>query len=61
MPLTQIIVTIVIVGVVLYLVNTYIPMAKPIQVVLNVVVAIFLCQWLLSLFRVGDIYVGRHR
>lgn len=47
----------VIVGVVLYLVETYIPMAPPIKVVIRVVVVLILCLWLLRVFGVGDIPV----
>jgi len=40
----------VIVGVVLYLINTYVPMAPPIKTILNVVVILLLVLWLLSAF-----------
>jgi uncharacterized Tic20 family protein len=38
----------VIIGVGLYLINTYVPMAAPIKTILNVVVIIFVLIWLLS-------------
>lgn len=50
MPIVTIIIVLVVVGVVLYLINTYIPMAGPIKSVLNVVVVILLCLWLLNAF-----------
>jgi len=43
------------VGLVLYLVNTYIPMAQPIKRVLNVVVVVLVCLWLFNAF--GIIHV----
>ncbi len=59
MSLFGIIAVLVVIGVVLWLIQTYIPMAAPIKTVLTVVVVIFLCIWLLSLFGIGDIIVGR--
>jgi hypothetical protein len=60
MPLIQLIVVLIILGVVLYLINTYVPMAQPVKTVLNVVVILVLCLWLLSLFGIGNLYIG-HR
>lgn len=60
MSIVNVLVVLVIVGVILWLVNTYIPMAPPIKTVINVVVVLVLCLWLLSLFGIGDFYVGRH-
>jgi len=54
MPLISVVVTLIIVGVILWLVNTYIPMAAPIKTILNVVVIIVVILWLLGLF-VGPI------
>jgi hypothetical protein len=50
MPLIHLIVVLVVVGVVLYLVNTYIPMAGSIKSILNAVVIIVVVLWLLSVF-----------
>lgn len=50
MPLIQILILLVVVGVCLYLVNTYVPMAAPIKNVLNVIVVLALCIYLLSAF-----------
>lgn len=52
MPIISIIVVLIIVGVLLWLVNTYIPMARPIKTIINVVAVIFVILWLLSLFGV---------
>lgn len=62
MPLLYVVGVLIIVGVGLYLINTYVPMAAPIKTILNVVVIVFLCLWLLSLFGIGDIMIPvRHR
>ena len=45
-----VIVYIVIIGVLLWLVNTYVPMADPLKKILNVVVVIGVILWLLSIF-----------
>lgn len=42
--------TLVIVGVALYLIETYVPMSPPIKTVLRVVVVLILVLWLLRLF-----------
>ena len=52
MSLISIVVTLVIVGVVLWLINTYIPMAGSIKSILNVVVIIVVAIWLLQAFGV---------
>ena len=46
----EIVVVLIILGLVLYLVETYVPMAQPIKTVLRVVVVLLLCLWLLSAF-----------
>ena len=38
----------VIVGVALWLINTYVPMAAPIKTILNIVVILFVVIWLLQ-------------
>jgi hypothetical protein len=48
MPFLNLVVTLVIVGVVLYLINRYIPMAGSIKTILNVVVVIVVCTWILQ-------------
>ena len=50
MPLIQVIVVLIVVGVLLWLVNTYIPMAGSIKSILNAVVVIVVVLWLLSVF-----------
>ena len=50
MPLIQILVLLIIVGVVLFLINQYIPMAASIKSILNAVVVIAVIVWLLNVF-----------
>ncbi len=50
MPLINLLVTIVLVGVVLWAVNTYIPMDSKIKSILNFVVVIAVVLWLLQAF-----------
>ena len=57
MPLINIIIILVIVGVALWAINNYIPMAAPIKTILNVVVVIIVCLWLLQVFGIiGSIH-----
>jgi hypothetical protein len=51
----QVLLVLVVVGVVLYLVKTYIPMDPPIRTVLTAVVVILLCLWLLRVFGVANV------
>lgn len=48
MSLINLIVTLIVVGVLLWLVNTYIPMDRKIKSILNAVVVIFVVLWILS-------------
>lgn len=50
MPLVNLVVFLIIVGVSLYLINRYIPMASSIKTILNVVVVLIVCVWLLQSF-----------
>ncbi|HVB34374.1 MAG TPA: Thivi_2564 family membrane protein [Patescibacteria group bacterium] len=50
MPLLNIVVTLIVVGVLLWLVNRFIPMAGSIKSILNVVVVICVVLWLLNVF-----------
>ena len=54
MPLLNIIVVLVVVGVVLWAINAYIPMARPVKTILNVVVVAVICIWLLQTFGLID-------
>jgi hypothetical protein len=50
MPLLQILVVLIVVGVLLWLVNQFIPMAGSIKSILNAVVVICVVLWLLNVF-----------
>ena len=50
MPLMTIIITLIVVGVLLWLVNTYLPMDRKIKSILNIVVVIAVVLWLLKAF-----------
>ena len=52
MPLINLIIILVVVGVILYLINNYIPMDRKIKSILNIVVVIVVIIWLLSVFGV---------
>ena len=52
MPLINLVVVLIVVGVLLWLVNNYIPMAGSIKRILNVVVVIAVVLWLLNAFGV---------
>jgi len=50
MPLLQVVMTLIVVGVLLWLVNNLIPMAGSIKSILNAVVVIGVVVWLLNVF-----------
>jgi hypothetical protein len=50
MPLLQIIIVLVVVGVILWVINNYIPMQSTIKKILNFIVIIAVILWLLSVF-----------
>jgi hypothetical protein len=60
MSLLSLIVILIIIGVLLYLINAIIPMDDKIKLIINVVVVLVVCLWLLQLFvGVGDLRVPR--
>jgi len=63
MPLVQLVVILAVVGLLLWLVNSYIPMDSKIRRILNAVVVICVVLWLLNVFGllsgVSGIRVGR--
>jgi hypothetical protein len=63
MPLIQVIVVLIVAGVVLWLINRFIPMAGSIKTILNAVVVIVIVLWLLSVFGIlssfSNIRVGK--
>jgi type IV secretory pathway TrbL component len=52
MPLITLVVTLIVVGVLLWAVNTYIPMDPTIKKIINIVVVIAVVLWLLAAFGV---------
>jgi hypothetical protein len=54
MSLISIIIVLIVVGVVLWLINSFIPMQATIKKILNAVVVIVVILWLLSVFGVID-------
>jgi hypothetical protein len=63
MPLLQVVLVLVVVGVLLWLVDRFIPMAGSIKSILNAVVVIAVVLWLLNIFGLmhylSDIHIGK--
>lgn len=64
MSLINLVIILVVVGVILWLINSYIPMQATIKKILNAVVIIAVILWLLSVFgvldNIGNIHIGRN-
>lgn len=54
MPLIQLVITLIIVGVLLWAMNTYIPMDPKIRNIINIVVVVAVVLWLLRVFGLLD-------
>lgn len=54
MPLLNVLIVLIVVGVILWLINAYIPMDRKVKSILNVVVVIVLIIWLLQAFGLLD-------
>lgn len=52
MPILTILIVLIVVGVLLWLINTYVPMQRSIKSILNAVVVIIVVIWLLKVFGV---------
>jgi len=65
MSLISILIALIIVGVLLWLINSYIPMDGKIKKILNVVVVVVVIVWLLSVFGVfgsmSNMHIGNMR
>lgn len=63
MPLIQLVIVLVVVGVILWVINSYIPMQSTIKRILNLVVVIGVIIWLLNIFgligNILSIHVGK--
>jgi hypothetical protein len=60
MPLVHVVIVLLVVGVLLWLVNTYIPMQSTIKKILNAVVVIAVVLWLLNGFGLLDPLLNIH-
>jgi len=60
MPLITILLVIIVVGILLWLVNSFIPMDSNIKKILNVVVIIILIVWLLKVFGIFNNLMDIH-
>ena len=58
MPLLTVLIVLVVAGLILWLVNTYIPMDHKIKTIFNVVVVIVVIIWLLKVFGVFSYLSG---
>lgn len=56
MPLLQLVLVICVVGVILWLINSYIPMPANIKTIINALVVIVLVLWLLQVFGVLSLF-----
>jgi hypothetical protein len=61
MSIIMLILVLAVIGLALYLIETYIPMAPPIKLVIRVIIIIALVLWLLQLFGVVGPTVGHLR
>lgn len=60
MPLVTVLLVLIIIGVLLWLVNTYIQMDSKIKNIFNIVVVIFVIIWLLKVFGIFDNLMSVH-
>ena len=63
MSIISLIIVLIVIGVLLWLVNTYIPLDPNIKKIINIVVVVFVVLWLLNLFvdfgSLGTMRVGK--
>jgi len=64
MSLISLILTLIVIGVLLWLINTYIPMDGKIKKIINIVVVVAVIIWVLGLFiggwgEIGNIRIGK--
>jgi len=57
MSIIGLLIVLVIIGVLLWLINNYVPMASPVKTIINVVVILVVILWLLQVFGI-DTHVG---
>jgi hypothetical protein len=61
MPIINVVVVLIVVGVLLWLVNQFVPMEPRIKSIMNAVVIISIVLWILSLFFTGIWNIGNIR
>jgi len=64
MSLISLILTLIVIGVLLWLINTYIPMDGKIKKIINIVIVVAVVLWVLGLFvggwgQIGNIRIGK--
>ncbi|MBP6825276.1 MAG: hypothetical protein KA165_01845 [Saprospiraceae bacterium] len=60
MPLLNVLLVLIVAGVILWLVNNYVPMDRKIKSILNAVVVILVVIWLLQVFGIMDVLKSLH-
>lgn len=60
MGLIELLLVLILLGVLLYLVETYLPMSPPIKTIIRVVVVVVIVLWLVRVF-IGDVPIPRLR
>jgi hypothetical protein len=62
MSVISLLVTLIVIGVLLWVVNTYIPMQATMKKIVNIVVIVLVCLWILSVFGIlpnlGTVKIG---
>lgn len=61
MPIIHVVVVLIVVGVLLWIINRFIPMAGSIKSILNAVVVIGVILWLLNIFGIFDYHTFLHK
>ena len=64
MSLISLVLTLIVIGVLLWLINTYIPMDAKIKKIINIVVVVAVVLWVLGIFlggwgEVGNVRIGK--
>jgi uncharacterized BrkB/YihY/UPF0761 family membrane protein len=55
MPIINLIVVLAVIGVLMWLINTYVPMQEPYKKILNIVIIVATILWLLSVFGIFNL------
>lgn len=58
MDLIHLVIALAVIGVILYLIQTYLPMPQPIKIVITVLIVIFACVILLDFAGIGSYRIG---